>query len=633
LSSSVRSLSESVVKFAIINRRLKSIVVAVLLLAFAATGTVGAAAPSISPSLTQVITCPTGQFRAEYFDNRTLSGTPTFSRCETEINQAWGNGGPGNGVKVDNFSARWTGRASFQAGTYSFTAWGDDGIRVWVDSTLIVDEWRNQNAQFKVSRTMTAGYHDIKVEYYEGGGNGRTLVTWQLTSSTSPTPTTATATPTQPAATATPTQPAPTGTSIPGATATPSPSTTPLRTFYVSPNGSDSNPGTQSQPWRTFYHAADTVQAGDTAIFEDGVYVETTTRPYTSFRNSGTATAPIVLKARNKHKAKIYFQGLADKQKLMIMGNKYVTIQDFEITQDVMGTNYNDVLLRCWADSNGNGADYCRIAGNYIHNAVEPVKTSGSTGVIFENNLITGARVAFGSFNGDRVIFRNNEILNATMDGIQTKGGTRSAQIYNNYIHTTGTNAMTGAAIYIGGGSCETCGLYDINGYEGYKHAVYNNIIVAEAPGKIRWGMIMQGCDSCGAYNNVVRGTVTALQTMKSGPWAGRYVPTNNPRFLNNIIDGCSTGAYFEPTYTTGTITVDYNLFSGCSSGVPSQAHSVTGDPQFVNPLSDWHLKSTSPAIGRGTTVTHTGFYGESINVSRNRDGVTRSTPWNVGAY
>ena len=56
------------------------------------------------------IECPSGQYRAEYFNNKTLNGVPAVQRCETTINYDWGSGAPVSGVPADGFSARWTGR-------------------------------------------------------------------------------------------------------------------------------------------------------------------------------------------------------------------------------------------------------------------------------------------------------------------------------------------------------------------------------------------------------------------------------------------------------------------------------------------------------------------------------------------
>ena len=138
------------------------------------------AAPAPPPAPPGGGTCSTGLYQAEYFTNPTLSGNPTLTRCEAAINNDWGLGsGPGGGIGTDNFSVRWTGSYSFTAGTYSFTARADDGIRLWVDGTLIIDEWRDQlPTTHQASRTLTAGQHQIKVEYYEKLGGAVAQVGW-----------------------------------------------------------------------------------------------------------------------------------------------------------------------------------------------------------------------------------------------------------------------------------------------------------------------------------------------------------------------------------------------------------------------------------------------------------------------
>ena len=123
--------------------------------------------------------CPV--YRAEYYNNRYLSGNPTFVQCENwPINHNWGNGGPGNGVGNDNFSARWTGRAHIAEGTYTFIARADDGIRVWIGSNLIIDEWHDQPpTEYRETRHISDGYYDIKVEYYENGGGAVAQFRWE----------------------------------------------------------------------------------------------------------------------------------------------------------------------------------------------------------------------------------------------------------------------------------------------------------------------------------------------------------------------------------------------------------------------------------------------------------------------
>jgi hypothetical protein len=123
--------------------------------------------------------CGVGQYLAEYHDNSVLGGSPRFVRCETAIDYAWGTGGPGNGLGSDNFSARWSGRFNFAGGSTTFTATADDGIRVWVDGSLIIDAWRDQSATtYQATRALSAGQHDVKVEYYDRGLDARVRVSW-----------------------------------------------------------------------------------------------------------------------------------------------------------------------------------------------------------------------------------------------------------------------------------------------------------------------------------------------------------------------------------------------------------------------------------------------------------------------
>lgn len=133
------------------------------------------------------VTC-TNQYRAEYYNNRTLSGTPVLVRCENwPINYNWGTGGPGGGVPNDNFSVRWTGSASFASGTYTFIARSDDGVRVYLDNTLIINQWVNRGAtENRVTRAVSAGTHTIKVEYYDAGGDAVAQFRWEQVQTTPP---------------------------------------------------------------------------------------------------------------------------------------------------------------------------------------------------------------------------------------------------------------------------------------------------------------------------------------------------------------------------------------------------------------------------------------------------------------
>jgi PA14 domain len=117
--------------------------------------------------------CTSGQWKASYFANQTLAGTAAGERCEAAVNYDWGLAGPtGVGVGTDNFSVRWVKTQNFSAGTHTFTATADDGVRVYLDGTLVIDHWKDQSATtYTATRSVTAGNHELKVEYYENGGD------------------------------------------------------------------------------------------------------------------------------------------------------------------------------------------------------------------------------------------------------------------------------------------------------------------------------------------------------------------------------------------------------------------------------------------------------------------------------
>lgn len=115
-----------------------------------------------------------GEWYAEYFNNTTLSGGAVLTRYDENVDFDWGTGSPGAGVASDNFSARWVRDIWFDAATYRFSYAADDGIRIWVDDQLVVDDWQDGSASWKfVDRVLSAGVHKVRVEYYEHTGGAR----------------------------------------------------------------------------------------------------------------------------------------------------------------------------------------------------------------------------------------------------------------------------------------------------------------------------------------------------------------------------------------------------------------------------------------------------------------------------
>ena len=126
-------------------------------------------------------------WRGEYFGNRSLSGSPTLTRDDANIDFNWAYGSPASTVPSDGFSARWTRTVHFEPGSYRFTTTTDDGARLWVNDHLLIDKWRDQPYTSYSGTIYVAGDASIKMEYYENGGAAAARLTWVLDPGT-PTP-------------------------------------------------------------------------------------------------------------------------------------------------------------------------------------------------------------------------------------------------------------------------------------------------------------------------------------------------------------------------------------------------------------------------------------------------------------
>jgi hypothetical protein len=123
---------------------------------------------------------PQPNWLAQYWNNTSLSGHPTLTRVDPAINFDWGGGSPHPDIiDPDEFSARWSRSIYFETGTYQFTTQSDDGIRVYIDGDLIIDNWTEHALQTNTAEvTLAAGTHSVVVEYFEQKGLAVAKLTW-----------------------------------------------------------------------------------------------------------------------------------------------------------------------------------------------------------------------------------------------------------------------------------------------------------------------------------------------------------------------------------------------------------------------------------------------------------------------
>ena len=92
----------------------------------------------------------------------------------------WADGAPAPGLPAEGFSVRWSRVAAFEQGLYHFWATMDDGMRLYVDEELLIDEWRDRSEREVVaSRQMSAGSHALRVEYYDRRHGALANLRWE----------------------------------------------------------------------------------------------------------------------------------------------------------------------------------------------------------------------------------------------------------------------------------------------------------------------------------------------------------------------------------------------------------------------------------------------------------------------
>ena len=120
----------------------------------------------------------------DYFDNVTLNGEPAFTRVDPQIQFQWTLFSPDpQKLPYDFYSVRWTGRLKAPAsGRFKIGVDGNDGYRLYLDDSLVIDNWR------KISRrTVLAEYpfqkdkdYAVRIEYFEPVGNAWFRLVWNV---------------------------------------------------------------------------------------------------------------------------------------------------------------------------------------------------------------------------------------------------------------------------------------------------------------------------------------------------------------------------------------------------------------------------------------------------------------------
>ena len=142
----------------------------------------GHSGPTGDPQCGAGVTCG---LKGEYFQMPSYEGRAfnvgglALTRIDPQISFDWGTGTPDTALAGSAFMARWTGfvRLPSVGGAtggqvYRFTVSADDGVRLWVDERLVIDDWADHTLTEDAGDvTLAPGTSvPIKLEYYQHTG-------------------------------------------------------------------------------------------------------------------------------------------------------------------------------------------------------------------------------------------------------------------------------------------------------------------------------------------------------------------------------------------------------------------------------------------------------------------------------
>jgi len=153
------------------------------------------ASMDIPPHEFSVKTKATPGLKAEFFNNQGMGNTalpkltnriPDLITVENDINYGstagvWNTDNLGNLPWGDEFSLRASGYIDVPAdGTYTFELESDDGSRLWVDGTLVVDhDGLHGFAPLEGKVILEEGRNSINIEYFENTGSAGLVLRWE----------------------------------------------------------------------------------------------------------------------------------------------------------------------------------------------------------------------------------------------------------------------------------------------------------------------------------------------------------------------------------------------------------------------------------------------------------------------
>jgi hypothetical protein len=128
--------------------------------------------------------------RGQYYNDNPNGGyplsdpfaeSPVLTRTDATVDFDWNSGSPSSQVNSNSFSARWTGQVKAPvSGSYTFTVRSDDGVRLFINGTGVIDGWSDHCwTDYSYTTTLSAGtLYNIELHYYDHEGEAECQLRW-----------------------------------------------------------------------------------------------------------------------------------------------------------------------------------------------------------------------------------------------------------------------------------------------------------------------------------------------------------------------------------------------------------------------------------------------------------------------
>ncbi len=368
-------------------------------------------------------------------------------------------------------------------------------------------------------------------------------------------------------------------------------------TYYVAPQGDDSNVGSAARPFRTFAKSLTVLRPADALLIQPGTYTEmlldipsgtswsnpvvvkaadSTHRPVLRpssvgqvlyFGRSGRPAQYIVIDGLVLDAANVYYDGIR-----VDYFSHHIRIANTEIKnapqQGILGGDYLELLN---LDVHDNGLSAPRfLHGIYLtgsHNVIDgcDVYRNGGHGIHIYQGA-TGTYPETPPFNGSPLSADDNVV--------------RNSRVHDNGVRG---DLGTGIGMYTGSGG-----------------RIYNNLVWGNQIGISVGDGVLPRAASVVVANNTVFGNAAAIDG--AGIEIAKAVAAT---VVNNIVQHNVRGLLNLPADTIVTHNCFFDNFNRDLTGATTTTNSnLFVDPRMVDPAAhDFHLTLESPCIDAGIAV------------------------------